>query len=314
MAANDPVGLAVVPVEASWAMASESRRKRLEQLLRKTARGKVVRGPELLRAHGHSGVNRGDEKPAKPVTLADACGGGEAVETAHGPYWLVRRTLGEIEEESAASAAQYAQVLRGARQSFDELAASAALCHAANAQPEDLLFMDTETCGFSGSMIFLVGTMFFQGDQLVFEQLLARDYSEEAAILRAFADRYSARELLVTFNGTSFDMTMIRDRWTFHRIEAPWEELPHLDLLHESRRRWKGELPRFSLQTLERHFCGRHRVGDIPGAAIPDAYHDFVATGDARRLRDILHHNLLDMLTMAHLVVILLTGCDPLSS
>jgi len=294
------------------AMVSESRRKRLERLLRKTAQGKVVKGPDLLRAHGHSGVNRGQAKPAEPVTLADACGGAEVAVADHGPYWLIRRTLGEIEGESSAAAKQYARVLRGARQNFDELAASAALCQAANAQPEDLLFMDTETCGFSGSMIFLVGTMFFQDDELVFEQLLARDYSEEAAILRAFADRYAAREMLVTFNGKSFDMTMIRDRWTFHRIEPPWEELPHLDLLHESRRRWKGELPRFNLQSLERHFCGRHRVGDIPGAAIPAAYHDFVSTGDARRLREILHHNLLDMLTMAQLVVILLTGCDPL--
>ncbi len=292
-------------------MMPESRRKRLEQLLRSQARGQVVRGDQVLRARGHAAVNRGPSEPPRPMALDEACGG-EAAADAHGrPCWLIRRTLADIEGESSALAAEYARVLRGARQRFDELEVSPALCHVADARPEDLLFMDTETCGLAGAMIFLVGLMRFTDGRLVFEQWLARDYSEEAAILQAFADRCGRAGVLVTFNGKSFDMTQIRDRWVFHAIEPPWVEPPHLDLLHESRRRWKGQLKRFNLQTLERHFCGRHRTGDIPGAAIPAAYHDFVATGDARRMKDILHHNLLDLLTMAHLVTILLTGCDP---
>jgi uncharacterized protein YprB with RNaseH-like and TPR domain len=191
------------------------------------------------------------------------------------------------------------------------LGASSALCHAANALPGDLLFMDIETCGLAGAMIFLIGLMFHRDGQLVFEQHLARHYGEEEAILRAFAGRYEQCGVLVTFNGKAFDMTQIQERWAFNRIEQPWTAPPHLDLLHESRRRWKGQLRSFRLQALERHFCRRLRVGDIPGAAIPGAYHDFVRTGDARLMRDILHHNLLDLLTMAQLVTILLTGCDP---
>ncbi|NLF29626.1 MAG: ribonuclease H-like domain-containing protein [Planctomycetes bacterium] len=292
-------------------MMGESRRRRLEELLRSQARGQVVRGDQILRARGHSAINRGAAEPAPPLPLGEACGGEAAADRLGRPCWRIRRTLADVEGESAALAVQYARVLRGARQRFDELEATAALCHAADARPEDLLFMDTETCGLAGCMIFLVGMMTFADGQLVFEQWLARDYSEEAAILQAFADRYAKAGVLVTFNGKSFDMTQIRDRWVFHAVESPWMDAPHLDLLHESRRRWKGQLKRFSLQTLERHFCGRHRTGDIPGAAIPAAYHHFVATGDARRMKDILHHNLLDLLTMAQLVTILLTGCDP---
>ena len=59
---------------------------------------------------------------------------------------------------------------------------------------------------------------------------------------------------------------------------------------------------------MEKHLLGRLRTGDIPSAAIPDAYHQFVATSDARMIADALHHNLLDLLTMAQLVVSLLTG------
>jgi hypothetical protein len=38
-----------------------------------------------------------------------------------------------------------------------------------------------------------------------------------------------------------------------------------------------------------------------------------VDTGDARQMRDILHHNLLDMLTMAQILTLVLTGEDPVA-
>jgi uncharacterized protein YprB with RNaseH-like and TPR domain len=301
----------------------ESRRKKLAMLLRARAQGQLVSGAELLASHGHTGINRSTAgtapathraPSAEPMGLEVACPGEEVVEAVHGgTYWLVRRTLAEVENESLAIAQEYSSVLRGARHGFDELGASAALCHAANALPGDLLFMDTETCGLSGAMIFLVGLMFHEGGQLVFEQHLARHYGQEEAILRAFARRYEQCGVLVSFNGKAFDMTQIRERWAFHGIEPPWTAPPHLDLLHEARRRWKGQVRSFRLQSLERQFCRRHRVGDIPGSAIPGAYHEFVRTGDARQIRDILHHNLLDLLTMAQLVTILLTGCDPVT-
>lgn len=87
-------------------------------------------------------------------------------------------------------------------------------------------------------------------------------------------------------------------------------EPPHLDLLHDARRRWKGRLANCRLQTLETHLCRRSRSGDIPGSEIPAAYHQFVRDGEAGQLQAILHHNLLDMLTMVQLVSLLLTSCE----
>jgi uncharacterized protein YprB with RNaseH-like and TPR domain len=302
---------------------SESRRKKLELLMRSLAQTPSVGGAELLAARGHSGVNRGPQpvgaelavrQPPAPRPLTEACPGVEvATETAEGPvcHWLVRTALPAADEQGKPVSRLYREVLAGARQNFDELAASPALCHVANARPEELLFMDIETCGLGGTMIFLVGVMFHEGEGLVCEQYFARDYSEEPAILRAFASRYADSRVLVTFNGKAFDMTQIRERWAVHRMEPPWQEPPHLDLLHEARKRWKGQLPNCRLQTLERHFCGRLRTGDIPGSAIPEAYHDFVRTQDARRVADILSHNLLDLLSMAQLLTVMLTGCEP---
>ncbi|MCJ7543072.1 MAG: ribonuclease H-like domain-containing protein, partial [Phycisphaerae bacterium] len=126
----------------------------------------------------------------------------------------------------------------------------------------------------------------------------------------AFSRRYARSALLVTFNGKAFDMTMIRERAAFHGVPLPRQEPPHLDLLQEARRLWRGRVPDCRLVTLEQCLCQRSRIGDIPGWAIPEAYHRFVDTGDARELSDILHHNLLDLLTMAELLCAVLTGAD----
>lgn len=294
---------------------SESRKQKLQMLLKSVSRGDLAEAKESLRAADEEGrvqAAAGAPIAFAPVALVEACPGREAAAvTAAGPidYWLISRTLQDVSPDCLTAQRDFAAVMRGARQRFDELAASAALCHVADALPEDVLFMDTETCGLAGAMIFLVGLMYYADGQLVFEQHLARNYAEEPGVLAAFAERLTAAGALVTFNGKAFDMTLIRERSAFHSVALPDKAPPHLDLLHESRRRWRGQVPNCKLQTLERHFCGRNRVGDIPGAMIPEAYHAFVRSGDARRLADILHHNLLDLLTMAELLTALLTNC-----
>ena len=307
---------------------SESRKKKLEMLVRSLARGDFAAARNVLtpgdvasepaatcpQAAGRRGGSERAVPPTGPVSLQDACPGAESLvrtPSGQGRYWLIRRTLAEVAPDNLAIAREYASVMRGARRLFDELEASAELCRAADFGPGDLLFMDTETCGFSGCAIFLVGMMRYEGGQMVFEQCLARNYAEEPAILRAFFERLAAISGLVTFNGKAFDMNMIRERSIFHGLELPEREPPHLDLLHESRRRWRGTVPNCRLKTLESLLCGRYRPADIPSSAIPDAYHGFVETGDARAIRDIVHHNMLDMLTMAQLLCVLLTGCEP---
>lgn len=177
----------------------------------------------------------------------------------------------------------------------------AAVCRADRLAPREVLFMDIETTGLSMMPVFLIGTMECDDGEFRFRQYFARDYSEEAAIIAAFADRLKSSRVLVTFNGKSFDVPFLENRAaatdaSFHRPSG------HLDLLHEARRRYRGELPNCKLQTLEHEICGRAREDDIPGRDIPAAYHDFIKTGDAVKIKAILLHNLYDLLTMADLM------------
>jgi uncharacterized protein YprB with RNaseH-like and TPR domain len=173
------------------------------------------------------------------------------------------------------------------------------------------LFMDLETCGLGGTPLFLVGLMWHAEGGLHVEQLFARDYSEEAAVLRLFWQKMAEHPLLVTFNGKTFDWPRVCERSTLGRVRAGVQPI-HCDLLHEARRRWRSLLPNCRLQTLELMLCKRGRRDDIPGAQIPAAYHDFVKGGNARLIRKILYHNALDLITMAELLTRMVTGHEAL--
>jgi hypothetical protein len=163
------------------------------------------------------------------------------------------------------------------------------------------LFLDLETCGFSGTPLFLAGMLRVEGREAVLIQLLARDYSEEASVVAATAALLARHPLLVTFNGRSYDLPFLRDRGVRHGIAVPTPP-GHLDLLHAARRRWREVLPNCRLQTLESRLTGRIRSGDVPGSEVPERYHDFVRDGDPRPLVPVLRHNLLDLVTLVGLL------------
>ena len=173
--------------------------------------------------------------------------------------------------------------------------------------PSDLLFVDIETTGLSSSLpLFLVGALEFSAEthEGTLHLFLARDYPEERSLLQAF-HTLAAGKSLVTFNGKSFDWPYIEGRSVSHRLRfgKPPE---HFDMLHFARRQWKNQLPNCKLQTLELYLCGRNRIDDVAGSEIPRTYHEFVRTHaqsgcGAHLMGPILHHNALDILTMAEL-------------
>jgi hypothetical protein len=175
------------------------------------------------------------------------------------------------------------------------------LCALAALGLEHALFLDLETGGLSASPVFLAGTMHWNGEDFVLRQYFARHYGEEAALLEAVREAARDFAFLVTFNGRSYDAPFLMGRAAVHGVPLV---LPprHLDLLHVSRRRWRGTLRDCRLQTLELHVTNRRRSGDVPGEEIPGLYHDFVREGDPCRLVPVFHHNLLDVITMGEIL------------
>jgi len=276
-------------------MLPEGLRRRLEAL---------NRGPLRLRPQPPADA----PPPRQAVSLLEALGGREVVR-AEGPFHLLERPLAEILPDAEHIQATYRHVMVEGAVDLDRAAAHPGLAVCIECRPEDLVFLDLETCGFSGTPLFLVGLMTYTDGTLTVRQLLARDYSEEAAVVAAAAEMLADRRVLVTFNGRSFDWPHLCERAVVHRVPlaAPAE---HVDLLHIARRLWKRDLPNCRLQTLETFVCRRYRTADIPGEKVPDAYHEFVRSGDASRLRLIASHNVMDVVTMAELLVSMLIGRD----
>jgi uncharacterized protein YprB with RNaseH-like and TPR domain len=178
----------------------------------------------------------------------------------------------------------------------------AAACGAVPVRPQDVLFMDLETTGLAATPLFLIGTMTWEGAGLTVRQFFARDYSEEGGVIAHFAQAGRGKKLLVSFNGKSFDLPYVRVRAA--AVGVPFHlDAEHLDLLHVCRRIWRDVLPNCRLQTLESRICGRMRHSDIPGSEIPEAYHEYVRTGNAVEMLDVLAHNQQDLLTLAELMV-----------
>ena len=197
--------------------------------------------------------------------------------------------------------------------------------------PRGTLFLDLETCGFAGSMVFLVGLVWHDDSGLVVDQLFARNYAEERAVLQTLWGIAARCQLLVTFNGKSFDWPMVHDRSTRHHLgrgrsgrtrhaettvdsgpalferplgpKDPRPQLLHCDLLHHARRLWRGRLPNCKLQTLERLICRRERHEDLSGAEVPAAYHRYVREGDVSQVQSILEHNAWDLVTLVQLMM-----------
>jgi hypothetical protein len=162
--------------------------------------------------------------------------------------------------------------------------------------------MDLETTGLGSTPLFLIGTMVWEDGELVVKQYLARNYAEEGAAIALYARDLEARPALVSFNGKSFDVPYVQMRAAATGVNLG-TELAHGDLLIAARRAWSGTVPNCQLTTLEEHICGRPRGDDIPGAHIPDAYHEFVRSENAADIVAIMEHNRLDLITLAELML-----------
>lgn len=168
------------------------------------------------------------------------------------------------------------------------------------------LFLDTETTGLSGgagTVAFLVGVGFIEGNALMIEQYLMRDYSDEPELIDRLANRMDAFDCVCTFNGKTFDMPLLEARFTMNRMRHRWRELENLDLLHPARRTWKLRLGSCRLGRLEEMILGMERTGDIPGSEVPQRYFDFLKTGDMSLLEDVVSHNRQDIATLSTLLV-----------
>jgi hypothetical protein len=168
------------------------------------------------------------------------------------------------------------------------------------------VYFDLETTGLSGgagTVAFLIGCGWYEAGAFHTRQFFLPGFAAERALLHAVGEFLDGVPLLVTYNGRTFDLPIMETRWSLHRMPAAADGVPHVDMLPPARRLWRealdGEARSCRLVALEASLLGFVRTGDVPGWEIPQRYFDYVRRGDGSALEPVLHHNRLDLLSLA---------------
>jgi uncharacterized protein YprB with RNaseH-like and TPR domain len=308
-------------------MIDDSLRRRLESL---------NRGPIPIASHKDATPAQ-NSSPAKstapmnttsaPRQIAGLLRSGETVETSLGQHLRIRLPMDSLWPTGRQLVAARQDFLlshvAAARQAIEpSIVLNPEFASLVAALPDRTIALDLETCGLAGSALFLIGMLRQVDGQPTVELLLARNYAEEAAVLASLWQTLPNCDVMLTFNGKSFDWPMVLERSIRHRLPTvgwapptktqiqnahlvggPHPTKVHIDVLHHARRRWRKHLPNCRLQTLEWHVCRRHRAADIPSHCIPAVYADYVRTGFERDMDTVLHHNALDLVTLFDLAL-----------
>jgi uncharacterized protein YprB with RNaseH-like and TPR domain len=173
-------------------------------------------------------------------------------------------------------------------------------------EPEEFVFLDIETLGLFLRPIILFGVGTMENRHLTVRQYILRTIEEEQAALMATCDHLSGdHRALVTFNGRSFDLPYLLNRLAYYDMGTV-SGIPHFDVLHFSRRRWRGQLHSLRLAVLEKVILNVCRQVDIPGQMVPEFYDTYLQTGNCGPLIPIIEHNRQDVISLARLFFFLL--------
>ena len=268
----------------------DPRQDRIAELRRKLDRAMK---PREHNASAGIPASRGSVTPLEHVVA------GEETRTSHGAFFLSRAAM------KADDVHGHVRICDAARAGVEAAANLTGTRMERNVSIEGGLFLDTETTGLmggTGTFPFLIGLGWFEAGSFVTCQLFARDFSEEGAMLEYLSELASDRQFLVTFNGRAYDLNLLAARFILNRCRDSLSAMPHIDLLHPSRRILAHRLENARLSTIETHVLGVERDGDVPGFEIPGRYFDWLRHRDGRAVQDVFTHNRLDVVSLASLL------------
>jgi len=227
---------------------------------------------------------------------------GKYINTPNGDVYRARTKFPSDYEHGSCLLSDYFQV------HSDHLAKLGKLAKEADLDLHGALFLDTEASGLSGgtgTYAFMIGVGYFYRDEFVVDQLFVDSYAKEEGMLDLLREYLEAVSFIISFNGKSFDLSLLETRYLIHGQESPFQGFPHLDLLHPSRNLWNLNLENCRLQTLEREIFGFIRTDDVPGEEVPGIYFEYIRSGDPTRIAGVFEHNVYDIVSLVTVTTML---------
>lgn len=176
--------------------------------------------------------------------------------------------------------------------------------------PTGLFFFDIETTGLSAktSQLYLIGCLYTDGTNFCLHQWFAESYADEKHLLTAFRDYVKTLPegcLLMHFNGNTFDMPYLRQKYERYKQAFPLETMVNMDI-YRMIRPYKCLLGLASLrQKAIEDYLNIPRKDPFDGGQLIAVYEDYLHTHSPQGLQALLLHNDEDVRNMPLLLAAL---------
>ncbi len=174
-------------------------------------------------------------------------------------------------------------------------------------KPEEILFFDIETTGFSPmeTVLYLIGCVYRTGDHYTVKQWFANETTSEKEIISTFINFTQNFKALVHYNGNGFDIPYLIKKCDFYNINYDFSHLESIDIykqIQPIKRIFKTE--NLKQKTMEL-FMNVSRVDTYSGGDLITIYHNYLKTQNPDSEKLLLLHNYDDIIGMTQLFPII---------
>lgn len=175
------------------------------------------------------------------------------------------------------------------------------------ASPEQLLFVDIETTGFTArsASLYLVGCAYYEDSQWHTIQWLSQSKEEEKELLEAFFTFASRFSCLIHYNGNNFDLPFLEQKCAYYQLPYNFEQFNGVDLYRRiSPYKAFLKLENCKQKTIE-HFLELNRDDTFTGGELIGIYNSYLTEQGELEENTLLLHNFDDVKGMLSLVSML---------
>ena len=158
---------------------------------------------------------------------------------------------------------------------------------------EKIIYFDIETTGFSRKycIVYLIGCMYYSGDELCYTQWLAENFNDEANVLMAFNKFIKDFDTVIHFNGNSFDIPFVTERGKKYNLEFDFDNYQSIDIYKPvSKLNHILKMENNKQKSFEK-LLGINRSDPFSGGDLIEVFKHYVESKDERLLFPLLLHN-----------------------
>lgn len=165
---------------------------------------------------------------------------------------------------------------------------------------DKILFFDIETTGFSRKycIVYLIGCMYYSGNELYYTQWLAENFNDEANVLMAFHKFIKDFDTIIHFNGNSFDIPFVTERGNKYNLDFNFDNFQSIDIYKPvSKLNHLLKMENNKQKSFEK-LLNIKREDIFSGGDLIELFKQYVESKDERLLFPLLLHNKEDVWNM----------------